>query len=1010
MVEEYVLEFARAEQAGEPFEFRFEPQHYLLRSAGGGFESAELPWDSSLLKDLTAIRQSHMDRVIVQRIGELLRRVLTPLGFADQAARIVAADRAGQPIILTIRSAAAELYALPWELLTEKGSGHHLGGLPNVLLRYEWPQTHTTPETPKPRTATGRILFAWSAAGGAVPVSEQAQAIRKACKTGSVSFEDARDVLAHASCQTLCAALEKARAQNQPIAILHLLCHGGQTGSTFGLVLGGEEPGESVVVDAGTLRQLLSPFADMVRLVVISACDSGNSGALGNQLGSVAQALHRAGFASVIASRNPLAVTASIKLTETLYDCLLNQTQSLEQALRSVRNRLLRDPSQLDWSSIQLYARSEDGVDSRPILFRPYRGLLAFQPQHNRFFFGRDREIEQIKKALSDLGSAQRPRFLIVAGTSGSGKSSVVLAGALPQLLKESGGSPKSIILKPGSDPVVALDKALAATDPADGELLLIIDQLEEIFTHVSSPAVRTEFMRRLWTLAQQPTVQIIATLRVDFIGECGGIMLEDGAKGLRLDNVAYDEAHRVFVAQLGIEQIRATIEGPALKVGLVLEAGLTNRMVEAVGAEPGALPLLQHTLDLLWLRRDGRALTQSSYDEIGQLAGALSQHADALIVKMDEVAQQTVRNLLVRLVHLGDGVTRATRQRVPVGRLRPSGQDAQQRFAKILTELENARLLVRSGESDQQSIEVAHEALIRSWPRFAEWLQRDRQMLAELEKLEVLLNQWQQHRALLTGEQLRFAERFTQDYPEHVPDEAKTLLASSKKEERRTKSIKRGVLLLLLSGSVFYLGETLIERFTTDRTDQARKQLAGLINRASNNPTTAEMLGTLARLRMELELRPDLALELNFRARELEPHNPRLLVDQAEYLLAAGRFAEVSAPAQSALQSNSGLLLLRLHSAVVAWSAARFLLQAQEQEQWGERLQAEYDKLPDGTELIGLAGTSQVLLKAQHQLRATLPLTDVLEVHALLRGVKSDAKGKALAKRLRTSLQWSIP
>ena len=118
------------------------------------------------------------------------------------------------------------------------------------------------------------------------------------------------------------------------------------------------------------------------------------------------------------------------------------------------------------------------------------------------------------------------------------------------------------------------LDKALAATDPANGELLLVIDQLEEIFTHVSSPAVRTVFMQRLWTLAQQPTVQIIATLRVDFIGECGGIVLEDGAKGLRLDNVAYDEAHRVFIAQLGIEQIRATIEGPAHKVGLVLEAG----------------------------------------------------------------------------------------------------------------------------------------------------------------------------------------------------------------------------------------------------------------------------------------------------------------------------------------------------------------------------------------------------------------------------------------------------
>ena len=96
----------------------------------------------------------------------------------------------------------------------------------------------------------------------------------------------------------------------------------------------------------------------------------------------------------------------------------------------------------------------------------------------------------------------------------------------------------------------------------------------------------------------------------------------------------------------------------------------------------------------------------------------------------------------------------------------------------------------------------------------------------------------------------------------------------------------------------------------------------------------------------------------------------------------------------------------LTLYIAVVAWSAARFLLHAEDQARGSERLQAEYDKLPNGTELIGLSGTSHVLFKAQLQLRATLPLTDVLEVHALLRGTKSDAKGKALAKRLYTSSQ----
>lgn len=155
--------------------------------------------------------------------------------------------------------------------------------------------------------------------------------------------------------------------------------------------------------------------------------------------------------------------------------------------------------------------------------------------------------------------------------------------------------------------------------------------KLEEIFTHVADSAVRTDFVKRLWRMAQQPGVQIICTLRVDFIGECGDVVVDE--KGLRLDRVAYDDRHRSFIAQLDGEQLHAIIEGPAQRVGLQLEAGLTNRMVEAIGAEPGAL--LEHTLDLLWLRRSGRTLSQAGYDALGQLSGALSQHAEALLQRL---------------------------------------------------------------------------------------------------------------------------------------------------------------------------------------------------------------------------------------------------------------------------------------------------------------------------------------------------------------------------------------
>ena len=113
----------------------------------------------------------------------------------------------------------------------------------------------------------------------------------------------------------LSSALTSATQAGRPIAILHLFGAWSAHGQHLGIVLDGEDAdGSPVVVDAGRLRQLLAPHAATLRLVVLSACDSGNSGALGNQLGSMAQALHRAGIAAVVASRYPLSVSGSIRL------------------------------------------------------------------------------------------------------------------------------------------------------------------------------------------------------------------------------------------------------------------------------------------------------------------------------------------------------------------------------------------------------------------------------------------------------------------------------------------------------------------------------------------------------------------------------------------------------------------------------------------------------------------------------------------------------------------------
>ncbi len=451
------LEFARCADAGDPYAFCFTPQDYLLRGAFGGFKSARLNWDAALLADLTAVRLPGRDPAAVQRLGAMLQHFLMPMGFTETESLLLAAVQEGRRVVLTLRSAAAELYALPWELMTLRTTGQHLGELPGVLLRYEWPETHSQKERAA-RPEGGRILLAWSAAAGAVPAAEQIAAIASACGAGSYPFSAESDVLPHASCGSLLQALAAAAREGRPIEVLHLLCHGCQTGSSFGLGLDGEE-GESglVAVDAGRLRQLLAPYAAMVRLVVLSACDSGDGGALGNQLGSVAQTLHRAGFPAVVASRYPLSVSGSIRLTSALYFELLARPDSLESALLVARQRLAEDATHLDWASLQLYARADDGDDTRPLLIRPYRGLLAFQIEHARFFFGREREVAQILEQLLRLQSSGRPRFLLVVGASGSGKSSVVLAGAVPRLLA---ASPRLRLLRmrPGSEPQKTLE------------------------------------------------------------------------------------------------------------------------------------------------------------------------------------------------------------------------------------------------------------------------------------------------------------------------------------------------------------------------------------------------------------------------------------------------------------------------------------------------------------------------------------------------------------------------
>ena len=839
-----LLEFARAQESDDPYAFHFSAQQYLLRSPGGGFENAELSWDQGLLGDLDAIRLPGRSPELMQRVGEALRRFLEPADWASSEVAILKAVQEGRPIVLTIRSAAAELYALPWELLTLKTTGQHLGELARLLLRYEWPETTTTPPSPTAQSEGGRICFAWSAAGGTVPAAEHLSAIQTAGKDGFLDFSRDTDVLAHVSCSRLVAALNAAQQKGPPISVLHLLCHGTADGQTFGLALEADGPdgeGANVVVDAGRLRQLLAPFADMVRLVVLAACDSGNAGTLGNQLGSVAQTLHRAGIANVLASRYPLSMSGSIHMAEKLYQELLRGPASLESALCSVRRRLAQDTQLFDWASLQFYAREADGSDSRPLVIRPYRGLLAFQPEHHRFFFGRQRAIEELLQDLTDLTTSGRPRFMIVAGASGTGKSSMVFAGALPRLLATNPNI-RVARLRPGSDPEATLETVLADLQSVKGSgedaspAYLLVDQLEDIFTNVSDAGRRQSFIQKLWNLASSPTsaMHVIATMRIDFIGRCGEIRVD--ATGRGLDTVAYDEAHRVFLTLPSPSELRQAIVKPAHAVGVELEDGLVQRLVQDVGSEPGALPLLEATLDSLWQQRRGRIMTQSAYDALGGMAGALQSRAQELYNSLSSAEQQVAKRLLLHLVGIAEDTGLTTRRCVPLEKVRPPASKDMSRgaskdqdaFDHVLEKFVEARLLVRSGRdatSPERSrpdwshesgllrvptsqvelllrshpptgetgvrIEVAHESLVRKWELLRDWVHQDRRMLAELEKLEGWIRQYREMGTLLVGSQLGYAAEVMRRYPQDLPPGANTLLSQSRKLSERRKRFR---------------------------------------------------------------------------------------------------------------------------------------------------------------------------------------------------------------------------
>jgi len=422
----------------------------------------------------------------------------------------------------------------------------------------------------------------------------------------------------------------------------------------------------------------------------------------------------------------------------------------------------------------------------------PYKGLRAFEEADVADFFGREALTEQLLARLADPTvqprleqDAEPPedgqragrtrfedvgglgRFLAVVGPSGSGKSSVVRAGLVPALRRGAlPGSDKWFIVEmvPGPQPLNKMEAALRSvalrpaaqvmeqlrSDPRglvsavenvlsdlEGDLLLVIDQFEEVFTLLEGEDERAHLLELVRTAVTDPhsRVRVLVTLRADFYDRP---LLYEGFGRLM-------QAHTKVVLPMSSDEIERAITGPAARVGVSVDADFVAAVVADVREEPGALPLLQYALTEVFERRPdgGRTLTLEAYRASGGVLGALARRAEEVYAELGLELAPIARQLFLRLVTLGEGAE-DTRRRARRSELMSLGNpDA---VTAVLDSFGEHRLLTFDVElgTREPMVEVAHEALIWQWNRLRDWLDASRADVRLQRLLAAAVAEWE--------------------------------------------------------------------------------------------------------------------------------------------------------------------------------------------------------------------------------------------------------------------------
>lgn len=470
---------------------------------------------------------------------------------------------------------------------------------------------------------------------------------------------------------------------------------------------------------------------------------------------------------------------------------------------------------------------------------RPYPGLASFGETDAGVYFGRGPERDRLLDLLRRMRRRGEPRLAVVLGASGCGKSSLVRAGVLPRLRRDAESWLVVPPFRPGGDPRRALANALdAAFDAAgaprgwravyerlegdgrpwttladglrqaagrrDATVLLVVDQLEELLT-----APDASFLAVLTRELSEPggPVLALATLRSDFLA---AFQQRPELRDLPFADLP--------LGPMPLARLPRVIEGPAARVGLEIEEGLTARLARDT-ARDDALPLLAFALRELWERRRQDRWTFELYErELGTIEGAVGRIAEEVAGDLSAAEENALRAAFLRLVRLDD-------EGRPVRR--PARWDDLPRAAHPRLERFVAdRLLVATDLDGERSVEVAHESLYRAWDRLARWLDEARELLLFRRRLSRALHEWRRTGedpgALLRGAALAEAERWLDERRDDLDDDERRYVTASVTAERRRR---RRVVVGLAAGLLAAVAVTVAMAFLWLGTERERER-----------------------------------------------------------------------------------------------------------------------------------------------------------------------------------------